>query len=201
MAHEHITLTTSDDFHIEADFYNSNSSKSLILLHQLSMTKQSWKAFSQKALAKNYNVIAIDLRGHGQSQGLYQEMTDEDFPKSVNDVKAAKNYLQLVHSDSKISIIGASIGANLAAKFSNEDDIVLLSPGLNYRGITTENDIKNAKKRVLIIVAKGDTYSYSSSLKLKQLNPNVELKVLDGSEHGVKMLTPEIEEEIFKWLG
>ena len=202
--HEDITLKTEDNFEIKADYFNADSEKSLILIHQLSMTKHSWNSFAQKAKDKGYNVISIDLRGHGLSQGNWEEFDDEDFNNMVFDVKAAYNYLKEKHPNTKIAVIGASIGANLSIKSLANLDIstsVALSPGLDYKGIETSDDIKKVDKNVLIIVGKGDKYSYDSSEELAGKNSKVELKAYERQEHGTNLLNEEVESLIFDWLG
>ena len=147
--HEDISFKTEDNFEIKADYFNTNSDKSLILIHQLSMTKQSWKKFAQKAQEKGYNVLAIDLRGHGTSQGNYEEFNDDDFKNMILDIKAAHNYLKEKHPNTKVAVIGSSIGANLAIKYLANFDIktaIALSPGINYRGIDVSEDINKVEK-------------------------------------------------------
>ena len=148
--HKEVSLETEDNFEIKADYFDASSDKSLILLHQLSMTKHSWKNFAQKAQEKGYNVLAIDLRGHGVSQGDWEQFNDKDFINMILDVKAANNFLKEKYPKTKIAVIGASIGANLAIQYLAKFNIstsIALSPGINYRGLDISKEIKLWKLR------------------------------------------------------
>ena len=197
-----VSLKTEDNLEIKADYFDANSDKSLILIHQLSMTKHSWKSFAQKAQKKGYNVLAIDLRGHGVSQGDWEQFNDEDFINMILDVKAANNFLKEKYPKTKIAVIGASIGANLAIQYlakSNISTSIALSPGINYRGLDISNDINKVDKNLLILVGKGDSYSYNSSQQIAK-NNKVELKAYETSEHGTNLLNDKLERVMLDWL-
>ena len=105
-------------------------------------TKKSFHQLAEEFQNIGYESIAIDLRGHGES---------DKGPESILDLEIAVDYLvknRGAKSD-KISFIGASIGANLSLQYISEHSefktAILLSPGLNYRGIKTEPMVKNLK--------------------------------------------------------
>ena len=63
--------------------------------------------------AEGFGVLALDLRGHGESVGAI----GPDFAPMVQDVRAARRFLA-TRADviqSRVGIVGASLGANLAA--------------------------------------------------------------------------------------
>ena len=200
--HKEVSLETEDNFEIKADYFDASSDKSLILLHQLSMTKHSWKNFAQKAQVKGYNVLAIDLRGHGVSQGDWEQFNDKDFINMILDVKAANNFLKEKYPKTKIAVIGASIGANLAIQYLAKFNIstsIALSPGINYRGLDISKEINKVDKNLLILVGKGDSYSYNSSQQIAK-NNKVELKAYETSEHGTNLLNDKLEKVMLGWL-
>ena len=182
-----------DNITIAGTYYDSNSSDGVILLHMLPNTKEAYKDFA-KELQKDYKVIAIDFRGFGESDLDWKTFDENDWNKLVDDVHAAREYLEK-KGVNKINIIGASIGANTALNYAAENKdvnaIVLLSPGLNYRGIKTDKTIKQFDGDILIIVNDGDTGSYEDSKRLSELNKEVVLKVYKGNKHGTNMLNDE----------
>src|SRR3989344_6033733 len=94
------------------------------------------------------------------------------------EVKAANNFLKEKYPKTKIAVIGASIGANLAIQYlakSNISTSIALSPGINYRGLDISKEINKVDKNLLILVGKGDSYSYDSSQQIAK-NNKVELK-------------------------
>jgi len=66
---ERVEMKTTDGVNIIGDLYqpiNSNGS-AVILLHMMNKDKASWYEFGKKLVDKGYVVLAIDLRGHGES--------------------------------------------------------------------------------------------------------------------------------------
>ncbi len=147
-------------------------------------TRESWLPFQEKLAQANIASLAIDLRGHGQStqqdnhQLDYRLFKDVDHQASIEDARAGLQFLiKQGFSMDKIFLIGASIGANLALQLTVDTGVtpktILLSPGLNYRGITTDNLIKklSPNQSVLILSSSEDEESFESSKKLHELNP------------------------------
>jgi pimeloyl-ACP methyl ester carboxylesterase len=143
----------------------------VILLHMLGRNRSDWNDFASTLTNKNndYAVLSIDLRGHGESTSQngntiisFQSFTPSDFNKMVMDVKAAKQFLvtQKNINPNNIAIVGASIGANVALNYAASDPsikaFVLLSPGLDYKGVTTSDAVKQYKGPIYIATAGKD---------------------------------------------
>jgi len=91
--------------------------KSIILIHGFASNHiMNWSSVSWiKTLCDHgYHVITIDLRGHGQSDRLYQP---EDYKPVFfqNDIYNLMNHLNI----SQAVIMGYSMGARIAALFAN----------------------------------------------------------------------------------
>ena len=195
--HNYVELKTKDNIKIIGDHYKADSNKAIILLHMLSVTKDTWKEFAQELNQKGYEVLAIDFRGHGQSDLNLKDFSEKDCNNMILDVEAAHNFL----NKEKTAVIGASIGANIALKYSNNvDTSILLSPGLNYRGVNIEQDSKNANNPILIVVSKEDKYSFDSSQQIAQDIKDNKLITYTGKGHGTNMLDRETKEAILNWL-
>lgn len=211
-----VAFRTEDGFVIYGDYYESSDQtyfdQALILLHMLNNDRKSYSEFAKQLNEKGFTVLAIDLRGHGQSttqnnvRKTWQGFSEEEFNAMTKDVKAAERFLQ---TKGKISfvIIGASIGANIALNYAVNDDsvkaIVLLSPGLDYRGVKTEETIKSydKDKSILLIAAEGDTYS-ADTVKYMYFfaEGRKTLFLLNETDaHGTEML-PQISNNVINWL-
>jgi pimeloyl-ACP methyl ester carboxylesterase len=59
------TFKTSDG--AELSYINAGQGKAIILIHGWSQSAEQFK-YQISALAEQYHVVAIDLRGHGQSE-------------------------------------------------------------------------------------------------------------------------------------
>lgn len=198
---ERVELTTTDGIKLIGTYYDAKSEKGILLLHMLERDRNTYSQLAKKL--ENYKVLAIDLRGHGESQGNWKEFTSTDFNDMLNDVKAGMEFLKKRGANT-LYIIGASIGANIGLKYAALEPvkkIVLLSPGLDYRGIKTEEAAKAYKGKTLIIVSSEDSYAVTSSKKLKEYLEQVEVKVFHNIGHGTEMLKPNVIEIITTWLS
>ena len=69
-----IEFVTRDKFILVGDLYlaSQETNKPLIvLLHSFSLNAKTWTDMAESLRVKGYNVLAMDLRGHGRS--LYNE--------------------------------------------------------------------------------------------------------------------------------
>jgi alpha-beta hydrolase superfamily lysophospholipase len=211
---EKITFKTKDGVTITGNYFKplKKHAPVFLLLHMMPATKESWNEFASIIQINGYAALAIDLRGHGEStdrNGVrldYKEFTDEEHRSSMNDIASAREFLAgLSDVDmSRIAIAGASIGANLALWQTSIDKdvrlIMLLSPGLNYRGILADELAKSFKGHVYILANEGDTKAADSSRKLSGIFPGeTKLNILKGDMHGTNMLKPEIMNSLLEW--
>lgn len=189
-----VSLEPSDGITIKGSYYNESeeNASGIILLHMLTRNRGDWHEFARELQVAGYGVLAIDMRGHGESDLDYRKFSPgADFKNMVLDVAAAKDFLVKEGiSSNKIVVIGGSIGSNVALNYAAEDkDIrgaVLLSPGLDYRGIRTEEAMAAYGDRpVLIVASEGDTYCSETSQKLYSLATGEKrLKIYPADAHG-----------------
>lgn len=211
---ERITFSTSDGVKIVGDYAGETSQPAVLLLHMMPATRESWRAFSEKLNAVGFQTLAIDLLGHGESSGGpkgYKAFSDAEHQMSINDVTASVDFLR-GKTPTKIFIAGASIGANLALQFAAEhtDDIegaVLLSPGLDYRGLRTEPYVSRLREgqRVYFAASRDDPYSADTVDALFVKTPvgvKKEIKIFEKAGHGTTMFDgePSLMNDIVAWF-
>jgi len=209
-----ITFKTRDGVTIKGNYFKPLIKKApvFLLLHMMPATKESWNDFAAIIQKNGYAALAIDMRGHGEStdrNGVkldYKEFKDEEHRNSMNDIASAKEFLARQNGIdmSRIAIAGASVGANLAIWQASIDKdvslIVLLSPGLNYRGILADELAPKFKGYVYILASEGDTKAAEGSRKLANIFPGeTKLEILEGNLHGTNMLNQEIMNDVLKW--
>ncbi|RME86424.1 MAG: alpha/beta fold hydrolase, partial [Caldilineae bacterium] len=201
-----IGMVTEDKVQIQGTYYSPGvvGAPGILLLHMLGGQRSDWEELARALQAQGYGVLAIDLRGHGQSGG------ERDYTRMIRDAKIGVTYLRAREEidDGRLVIMGASIGANIALNYAARDPAiaaaVLLSPGLDYHGVTTEEAVQEYGDRPLLIVAsEEDAYAAESARRLATLAPSVELIMLQGQGHGTGMLGREngLEERLFGWLA
>ena len=187
----------------------------------LGRDRSDWNGFAS-TLSNNsigYAVLSIDLRGHGESLDQngkaisFQSFTPNDFNKMVLDVKAAKQFLvtQKGINPNEIAIVGASIGANVALNYAASDPsiraVVLLSPGLNYKGVITSDSIRKYVNPIYMATGGKDRIAGNDPQTLcNEINCGNKLKVYqDSSSHGTdlfldKSLNPPLDKLVLLWL-
>ncbi len=218
---EPVFFKTSDDILIAGDYYPGIGVKGVVLLHMMPATKSSWERFAPLLVQAEYHVLAIDLRGHGESTGGpdgYKDYSDEEHEASIQDIVAAVDFLKQKGVDEHaIVLIGASIGANLALAFlAVHADItaaVFLSPGTKYPGVDGLHAIKSisAPRRLLFVTSKDDVGSYGSNYDMNvelmaAVQEGVEKKFLvySAAGHGTNMFgkeEPDLSKEILSWVA
>lgn len=212
---QRIELKTSDGTTIAGDYYApaAGSPRGLLLLHMMPATRQSWKAFAETMQAAEWHVLAIDLRGHGESSGGpdgYKNFSDEEHQASRFDVEAGVGFLK-TKGASELSLGGASIGANLALQYlaahSEIRRAFLLSPGLDYRGVKTEPyaRVLQSGQAVYYIASDDDRYSADTVRRLFDVTPGgvgKELEVFDEAGHGTAIFErePQSMDLVVSWL-
>lgn len=213
-----ITLRASDGVTIVGQYAKPAGAKqAVLLLHMMPATKESWRPLSELIQKKGLATLAIDLRGHGESTAgnggqilNYKNFSDQEHQASRLDVAASLEFLKKEGFDlSQVAVVGASIGANLALQaLAEQPEIkkaVALSPGLDYRGVTTAPAMKNLSnnQKVFLVAANDDADSADTVNSLAKITPaQTALKVYPQAGHGTDMweAEPTLLIGIVEWL-
>ncbi len=188
---------------------NPDSTKpALILVHQLGRDRHSFDSFAETAFARGYSVLSFDVRGHGESRPnnlSYLNFKEVDWKKIAGDIQSARNYL----NKEKVLVVGSSIGANSALNFAAANPnscagMVLLSPGINYRGIDVSESSKTSRSPMLIGASNEDQYSNESSQTIfsnSQITDK-QLLMVENAGHGTDMFAKAkgLQKEVLDWL-
>jgi dienelactone hydrolase len=229
-ATRNIHLTTTDGVGIAGTYYPTDQPHApvVLMLHSVFRDHTVWADFATLLQRNGIAALAIDMRGHGESthqatpDGLVKidprELTSRDYQNMQLDVEAAIDWLEAQPEiDTKhIGLIGESVGANVALRYAaiNEDlgAVVVFSPGLNYRGVRTDDVITNNCCEHIplhIFVSQYDAFAFESSKHLIELRtesgiPDAakEMTVCSGSLHGSEMLkgVRNLPQIVLAWL-
>jgi dienelactone hydrolase len=182
----------------------------IILVHALSRTRNDWNVVASRLADAGFVALAIDLRGHGVSGPLPDGTDLQQLLPMVADVKAARFYLASRRevTPNRIGIAGASIGADLAILVAAADpavrSLVLLSPGIDYRGLRPDAAMKKYGDRPAMLVAsQEDTYATGSARQLAASGPGIrDLRILNGAGHGPNILArqPDVIGALVDWF-
>lgn len=179
-------------------------SPAVLLLHQYGSRKESWDPLITPLTDAGFGVLAVDQRGHGETGG------DEDWDLAEQDVQRWLDWLreQPGVDPEQLSVVGASIGSNLALRgMANDDRVVTavaLSPGLDYFGRTTADAIATIGPRpIFLVAAQRDTVSADAVRALVQAaEGDVQARIYPRSPHGtgIFLLEDDLAPAIVNWL-
>ncbi len=220
-----VEFTTADGVIIKADFYpskpaNGATTPIAILIHMYPADRSSWKSFATELRKQGFSVLAYDIRGQGGSTApkdrklaeAYKERSTVHFQSASMDVLGAMSWLaqQEFVDSQRFVLVGASIGCsislNTATQAGDCKGVVCLSPGENYMGLDSLQQIKNVAPYVptLLISPEGE---YGSIEKLLEACDNKAkgLKFPGGPEyHGTKMFDApyggEVQSKVIDFL-
>ncbi|MBI4348393.1 MAG: alpha/beta fold hydrolase [Elusimicrobia bacterium] len=180
----------------------------VILLHGVAAARSEWNPLIDRLTEAGIGSLALDFRGHGESGGprFDRFKTTESWLRLEADIRAAVSYVAGKGvPKSRLGLLGASIGANLAARAAAADPglacVALLSPGLEYRGIGVDEAAVKIKRPILIAASSGDRYAFETVQYLRRALPGAaSLQAQAG--HGAQMLADgEFTAKLLTWLG
>lgn len=210
---EVVRLKTKDGVEVAGDYYPASGKEGVLLVHMMPVDRKSWVLFAEKLQEAGFRTLAIDLRGHGESDGGpsgYKNFSDEEHQTSRLDLERAAEFLKSKGA-ARLSLAGASIGANLAleylVKHREARSVILLSPGLDYRGIKTEPLVAGmtAEQGVFLAASDDDQYSRDSvSALLRHFDQDEahRVQIFERGGHGTNIFKahPEFMDELVAWL-
>ena len=162
---EAVELKTVDGWTLKAMFAPSVPGKmTLLLLHGTGQRKEDWKRLAFPLTRAGYGVMAVDLRGHGESRvspsgetltwkKLRATPTANDFADMSRDAEAAVAWLagQGVPEDS-IGLVGSEVGGSIAIRYAATHQkvplVVMLSPGMRWQEVLTPNALRALKRPI-----------------------------------------------------
>lgn len=208
-----VKLTTEDGVELTGLWWDTGGTRSVLLLHMMPSTKESWIPLAEKLAENGLNVLAIDFRGHGESGGGdYKNFSAEEHQQYVLDAVECLKFLKLKYPDTEIVLAGASIGANVCLRLQVRNDLlqrsVLLSPGVNYHGIRGGELAEQLghtpyEPDVLVVSSRDDAGNLDESASIvDKLNGRGSLVSYDTGGHGTDLFVshPELLETVKSFL-
>lgn len=201
-----MAIGAADGLLLQGDYYSAarRPAPGALLLHQGERDRSTWTALAERLQSAGYAVLTLDLRGYGATGGT------PDWALAPRDAAAALEQLsELPGVDAnRLIVVGAGIGANLGlnacADRAGCGAAVLLSPGLDYLGITTGSAIVRMGARpVLIITSENDGNNPADSVALNSMAQGPHrLDIYPGAGHGTDILAaePGFVNVIAEWL-
>ena len=182
----HISINNESIFAANGGKDFDSGKKCIVFIHGAGMDHTVWSQQSRYFANKGYSVIALDLKGHGQSLG---EASD-DVKYIANTISKFINQLNI----KEVAVIGHSLGALISielAKIDNKiiSELVLLGVCMPMK--VSDELLSNAKKNSQDAFNFITMWGHSNSSHLGQnIVPGVwltgsSMKLLESSSKGV----------------
>ncbi len=196
---QNVQIKSIDGINLSGLLWDRGGNKSVLLLHAMPETKESWEELAEELYSRGLNVLAIDFRGHGESEGVeYKKQKPEEIQNYFLDARAGLNYLEEKYQHTNFVLAGASIGANIALHCMAHDHAikkaVVFSPGKEYYGVKADDFVKdlNPNQEVLFVSAKDDTRVENNSEMTEELyskcKSKKQKKILEEGGHGTDIM-------------
>lgn len=104
-----ITLTTDDNVNLAGWYAPSSNGAAIILIHGAGGSREAVRGYADMLTRHGYGVLALDLRGHGESAGVSNRFGWQ----GTRDVGAAVAYLQSQTDVTFIGGLGLSLGGEV----------------------------------------------------------------------------------------
>ncbi|HNC96874.1 MAG TPA: alpha/beta hydrolase [Myxococcota bacterium] len=170
------------------------STRGILFLPDREGRKEDWQGVAEAALRQGYSVVSVDLRGQGANiVGEPRTLSSEDYYAMTRDGQAGGAWLR-AQGVQRLAVVGAGLGANLGIRVAADDPTfqvtVLVSPGIEYNGITTRDAVQRYGARPLMnISGQQDSYSARAATALDSLATGPKnLLLLPTSAHGTALL-------------
>ncbi len=188
----------------------AESTRGVVLVHMEGRSARDYRFLTERLNRSGFHTVAVDLRGHGANLASDEPkptLTEEEWWATRGEIAAAVAWLRK-KGVSDISLLGASIGANLAAHVAASDpeirNLVLLSPGIHFEGVTAADAVVAYGDRPLLMaVSEDDRFSAKSCLVLEgDAVGTYHLEIYRSAGHGSVMLNkaPGLEPLVISWL-
>ncbi|KLI60332.1 alpha/beta hydrolase [Brachyspira hyodysenteriae] len=137
-----VYTTSSDNLKLHAHLINNNSNVYVIIVHPYEARGSYMKYFIEKFYNMGFNILAIDLRTHGESEGKIYSL---GYLERL-DVLAWIKYINDNYNNSQIILYGISMGANAVMMCCNEDNTNNVKAIIEDAGFT--NAYEQLKRRL-----------------------------------------------------
>lgn len=214
---EAVQLRTQDGWELAVNYVPAQEGqRTVVLLHDIGKSRQAFSALTEKLEEKQFGYVALDLRGHGESNNLgnytsfAKEGVDNDYNKMVRDVNAVIEYLKEKGvAEEDIFLVGTGMGANIAAKAASlwpgVGGIALLTPVTNFRDVLPIPALRVYTGPVFIAAAADDKKTFLEASVLRNVaflnsgEGNVTFATAYDKK-GHELLDSWVMPELLQWL-
>ncbi|MCB4807639.1 alpha/beta hydrolase [Tamlana sp. 62-3] len=125
---EELNIPVDANINLNAVKFKANNSKGIILyFHGNAGAIHEWGTRAHLYLENNYDVLFVDYRGYGKSDGAYTNSNE-----LLSDAQQVYNFVKKDYKESEIIVFGFSLGSGLASYVASKNKPKQLILGAPY---------------------------------------------------------------------
>jgi pimeloyl-ACP methyl ester carboxylesterase len=197
-----VEYVTSDGVTISGTFVGGDEGEDhapgpvAVLVHQLGSTRAEWAPLVQALTrAPRISVLAIDLRGHGESTRAgdttldFNTFDEADWAKLEIDIAGAIALARERFEADRVVLVGSSIGSSAVIRAAASDPsvsaVVAISPGRAYRGLDAMSPIAALSGKPFLALASVGEADSAESARAMAAATGGEVQLYQGTAHGL----------------
>ncbi|MCX7546914.1 alpha/beta hydrolase [Xanthomarina sp. F1114] len=134
---EELNIPVAENISLNAVLFKAENPKGVILyLHGNAGAIHDWGKRADLYLENNYDILFVDYRGYGKSDGSYS-CSEELF----NDIQKVYDFTKTRYNENEIVVLGFSLGSGLAsylAANNNPKMLILNAPYYSWKTLISE---------------------------------------------------------------
>jgi len=182
-----VTIKAADGLALKGTWHESEKSgeRAVLLMHAMFSNRSSWAPLLPALLDAGFRVLAVDLRGYGETGGTLE------FQAEMADAKAWLAWVrqQTGVTADRVGVLGASLGGNVGIQVCAADAqcgaVVALSPS----GSFSEPMLDFSGRGLMVFAAANDGNSARAVRAMAgAAQGDFALRLVEGGAHGVPAL-------------
>lgn len=211
---EEVVLETEDGLKLAGTYsypdHGFAPAPAVLLIHQFGHSREEWGDIGAELARRGYHVLAIDLRGHGDSQNppLHEKRAILWEPAQADlDVKAGLDWLKgnRAVDPERIAAVGGSIGGNLVCVASArgwiKTGVAISARTKRVKQVLDDGDFRLQSVYFIASTWDRDRDKYARELYERTQEPR-KIDIVNSGEHAVGILRvyPHLQRRIHAWL-
>jgi pimeloyl-ACP methyl ester carboxylesterase len=105
-----VEVEAADGLMLSGSYYPTEAESGVVvlLLHEFSLTSSVWQPVIEPLVQAGHPVLAVDMRGHGETEGVF------DLALATQDIQAWQDWLSAQAGVTGVAVVGAGLGGQLA---------------------------------------------------------------------------------------
>lgn len=185
----------------------------VMLVHGANEDRSRFDGLSRALAANGTRVLSFDLRAHGESTrggaaGNPATFTSADWAEILVDLRKAEGFTERKWGEAPSVVVGSSVGGTLGLRYAVENgtgSVVLLSPGLRYKGLELDPYAAAFTGRAFVVSAAQDAAGAETAAQMDERMPraaSVTGVTVRGLAHGTALLAePGVVDRIVRFAS